>query len=101
MPATPECAADAARSPGSDLSPFSGDAYATPPGSSTAWGRRLPSLLFRLKILNIIREAGNLASSAPYTGARWIQDSLKVLRALEDSGCLLRIEGMGNIDRAE
>jgi 1-acyl-sn-glycerol-3-phosphate acyltransferase len=81
--------------------PFPGRSYSTPQGRATAWGRRLPSLIFRLKVLGIIRDAGLRASSALYSGAMWAQDSLRVLRALEESGCRLRIEGLDNIDRAQ
>ena len=95
----PYASASAARD--TALLPVPGDIYSTPPGSSTLWGGCLPSLVFRLKVLGIIRDAGIRASSAAYSGAMWIQDSLKVMRALEESGCRLCIEGMGNIDRAE
>jgi 1-acyl-sn-glycerol-3-phosphate acyltransferase len=91
MPAPPESATPAL--------PFPGDVYSTPPGAATPWGGRLPSLVFRLKVLNIIRKASSRAASTPYSGAMWTQDSREVARALEESGCLLRIEGMDNIDR--
>ncbi|MDR2160903.1 MAG: 1-acyl-sn-glycerol-3-phosphate acyltransferase [Desulfovibrio sp.] len=80
--------------------PFAADAYATPPDAATAWGRRFPSLVFRLKILSIIRDAGGRAACAPYSGEMWARDSLRVLRALEESGCSLRVEGLDNMDRA-
>jgi 1-acyl-sn-glycerol-3-phosphate acyltransferase len=93
-------ASAAGRDPSPHLSPVPGDTYSTPPDASTPWGGRLPSLVFRLKVLRIIRNAG-IHAAAAYSGAMWVQDSLKVLRALEESGCRLRIEGMDNIDRAE
>lgn len=81
--------------------PFPGDSYTTPPGSATAWGKRLPSLTFFFKILEIIRSEGVMASSGTYAGAEWGRASMRVLRALEESGCSVNVEGLENVSRTE
>ena len=81
--------------------PFPGNTYATASGAATAWGSRFPSLTFLFKVLEIIRSEGKLAATGNYPGGQWATASLRVLRALEESGCRFTIEGMDNINKTE
>ncbi len=48
-----------------------------------------------------IRSEGVQAATGNYPGGQWAHASLRVLRALEETGCLITVDGMDNIDRAE
>lgn len=57
-----------------------------------------PSLIFYGKMINIIWNAGKVASKGVYDGDRWVDDSILVARAIERVGAKLCIEGIENLD---
>lgn len=70
--------------------------YQSPPRRIGAVARRLPTPVFYLKLLKIVREAGRKARRGEYTGEDWIRSSRRTLEALESVGVRVTIEGTGN-----
>ncbi len=75
--------------------------YRTPRRRIGAVARRLPTPVFYLKLLKIVREAGRKARRGEYTGEDWIRSSRRTLEALESVGVRVTIEGTENFRSLE
>lgn len=81
--------------------PFPGDGYETPEGEETLFSSLMPSFVFTLSVLGIIRHDGKLARAGAYGGREWSEGSRRTLRLLERCGVRFYISGMDNMDRVD
>lgn len=78
------------------MHPCKDNTYTSPQRSTPV----LPSLRFYAKLMHIFVTEGIKASKA-YTGEDWVLASLRVFKALEESGAKFSIDGMENITAME
>jgi 1-acyl-sn-glycerol-3-phosphate acyltransferase len=79
--------------------PFAGpEIYRTPPDKRPSLPARVaPSLFFYSKLYGIVRRSCSVARRGLHTGKRWAESSIAVVRALEDSGARIEIEGLEHV----
>jgi len=70
--------------------------YRTPERTIGPVARRFPSLVFYLKLLKIVFDAGQTARRGAYSGRDWIRSSRRTLEALESVGVRATVEGTAN-----
>lgn len=71
--------------------------YQTEKRQVTGLSRLFPSFIFYLRLVWIVIKASRVARKDQYDGSRWVDDSFKVLKALESAGIRLDINGVDNV----
>ncbi len=71
--------------------------YETSSPHGSIISRKLPSSVFFIRLLYRITEARIKSGKSLYDYTAWYEDCLKLLRALEDAGCIFRITGIENL----
>jgi 1-acyl-sn-glycerol-3-phosphate acyltransferase len=77
---------------------FHADCYDTPERPVGWLARACPSALFYAKIVGIVLRCSRLARQDRYDHLAWARSSEEVVGFLEESGCRLHVEGLGNLD---
>jgi 1-acyl-sn-glycerol-3-phosphate acyltransferase len=75
---------------------FSQGRYATPPNSSTRFGRTFPNLVFYARMIKIVFNSSSLAKRGRYDDQAWVRASLGIIAALESVGVHFEISGIDN-----
>ena len=73
---------------------FKNSAYRTKPEKISLFAKAFPSLLFYSEFLSIIFRSSSKAKKGLFDNAAWIDNSYKVLRALEKKGAIFEITGI-------
>jgi 1-acyl-sn-glycerol-3-phosphate acyltransferase len=69
------------------------------PGRKVGWcSRTCPSLTFYPKLAGIVLHCSRLARQGRYDHIAWARSSEAVTGFLEESGCRIHVEGLGNLD---
>ena len=76
--------------------PLSNTSYTTQPKTTSWLGQLLPSLCFYIKLIWLVCRQSRKANAGHYKGADWAFGSLQVMRALEESGVQVQVEGVEN-----
>jgi 1-acyl-sn-glycerol-3-phosphate acyltransferase len=78
-----------------DIAPlaFVDGAYRTPPRRLSSFARHFPGARFYTRAASTVWRAGSIAKHGRYDDAAWNRSSLEILRALEEVGIRLEIEG--------
>ena len=71
--------------------------YRTGDAGIGAFARAFPSLSFYLRGMCVVFSAAGAAKADRYDSERWVADSLKILRLLEDVGVKAEVTGADNI----
>lgn len=79
----------------------SGDAYRTPEGSGTFVARALPTLALYAKVLGLVRSGARAAKRGAYSDELWARQSCLILKAMEESGADVGVEGLDNLRRLD
>jgi 1-acyl-sn-glycerol-3-phosphate acyltransferase len=75
--------------------------YRTPESQIGLIGRYYPSLAFHVRMIGIYRQGWWWACRGVYDGRRWVNGSLRVMRALESVGVRFNIENLGVMERVK
>jgi 1-acyl-sn-glycerol-3-phosphate acyltransferase len=75
---------------------FDQDQYHTESGAPSLAARLMPSLAFYARLVRIVLKASSKAKRNNYDTAEWCRSSLSVLRALEQSGVRMEVDGIDN-----
>ena len=81
-----------------DIAPLAlaAGSYRTPPRRISRFARRFPGARFYTRAASVVWRASGLAKRGRYDDAAWNRSSLEILRALEEVGIRIEIEGAGN-----
>jgi len=70
--------------------------YRTGTGRRSLLGRFLPEVRLYSRLLSIVWRGSSKAKRGPYVTADWVASSLETLRALEEIGAVIEINGVDN-----
>ena len=73
---------------------FSQGRYATPPNSSSRFGRTFPNLVFYARMIKIVFNSSSLAKRGRYDDRAWVRAGLGIMAALESVGVHFEISGI-------
>jgi 1-acyl-sn-glycerol-3-phosphate acyltransferase len=72
------------------------NSYHSPDGSGSWLGRLAPTPVFYRKMLALVYKSWRLAKKGAYSGDRWIQSSLEMLKGLESVGVRFEIQNISS-----
>lgn len=63
--------------------------------------KKLPSLFFYFRLVDVVLSGSSVAKKGQYTRQQWIHDSMRVIRGLERAGVVINITGINNIKETQ
>lgn len=85
-----------ARSPFVDTITYIDGSYRTGAGRSSLPGRMFPAAVLYSRLVSVVVRGSSKAKRGSYATADWVASSLETLRALEEIGCTVEINGVDN-----
>jgi 1-acyl-sn-glycerol-3-phosphate acyltransferase len=79
-----------------DTITYSNGSYRTNTVSRSLFGSFLPEIRLYSRLLSIVLRGSSKAKQGQYSTADWVSSSLETLRALEDIGAVIEINGVDN-----
>lgn len=73
--------------------------YRSPKKKIPFLARKLPSLFFYPKMVSVVWKSSRFAKMGKFTGQKWIEASLGIVRALESVGVRLEVENLASFQK--